>query len=195
MPGLLTDAPPLPRIVLMSPSHELDPKELMAEARRRADELRASGELPDDIDDRLADDYSRSLRRDTTRSPIELHSVFAELRNNPEIVMPAVADEGAGRGPLVQRIAGRFVRTQLERLASQTDELRRLVTIALGDLRAQTAATFEAMSEETDRLRRLADDAVATADMLADRVTELERRLSIDDDTTPGTDSSDDQHS
>jgi len=176
----------------MSPSRDLDPEELMAEAGRRADELRTSGELPEDIDDRLADDYSRSLRRDTTRSPIELHSVFAELRNNPEIVMPAVADEGAGRGPAIQRMAGRFVRTQLERLASQTDELRQLVTGALGDLRGQTAATFEAMSEETDRLRRLADDAVATADMLADRVTELERRLSAGDVSTPGIDGSDD---
>jgi len=176
----------------MPPSHDLTPEELMAEAHRRADELRASGELPDDIDDRLADDYSRSLRRDATRSPIELRSVIADLRNNPEIVMPAVADEGAERGPAIQRIAGRFVRTQLERLASQTDELRRLVTDALGGLRGQTAAAFEAMSKETDRLRRLADDAVATADMLADRVTELERRLSAGDESTPGADGSDD---
>jgi len=167
----------------------------MAEAGRRADELRASGELPDDIDDRLADDYSRSLRRDTTRSPIELHSVIAELRNNPEIVMPAVADKGAARGPVIQRMAGRFVRTQLERLASQTDELRQLVTVALGDMRDQTAATFEAMSAETDRWRHLAGDAVATADMLADRVTELERRLSARDETTPGADNSDDLRS
>lgn len=166
----------------MASSQDPLPSDFMAEAQRRAEVLRQSGELPDDIDDRLADDYSRAVRRDTDRSPLDPRPAIDSLRNNPDIAASGV----------VIKISG----SSRARAARATHLLqrsrRRIPTRFRSDSRHELSSVLEMMVAETERVGRLADDAVATADMLADRVTQLERELAVVLETRSTTDRSDD---
>ncbi len=151
----------------MSDSPASTPDDLLAEAERRAADLRAGGQLPADIDDRLADDYLRASRRDIERAPLTTAEMIESLRSAPSIDMSRVEVVAARPGgATAKRLANRLLRDQLIGLASQTEQAR-----------TATIDALDAMLSEIDRLRRLADNAVATADMLAARVTCLEREL------------------
>jgi len=153
----------------MSDSEAISPEDLLAEAERRAAALRESGQLPPDIDMRLADDYTRAVRRDTERAPLDPQTAIDSLRAMAPVSMSQV-DIAASRpgGAALKRAANRLVRDQLIGLAAQTEQARLAATDAL-----------ETMAAETERLRRLADSAVANVDMLSARVTSLERRLAL----------------
>jgi len=143
------------------------PEDLLAEAERRANALRSTGELPADIDQRLADDYTRVVRRATERAPLDPRQAIDALKSMPPISMSQVETVASKPGgAAVKRAATRLVRDQLIGLATQSEHARSAALDAL-----------ETMSGEIERLRRLTDDAVASADMLASRVTNLERQL------------------
>jgi len=151
----------------MSDSAAATPDELLAEAARLADALRASGELPPDIDQRLADDYTRTVRRDTDRSPLDPEHDANSLQSAPAIDMSSI-EVVASRpgGAALKRIANRMVRDQLVGLAAQTEQARQA-----------TINDLATLVSEVVRLRRLVDDAVASTDMMAARITHLEREL------------------
>jgi len=143
------------------------PEDLLAEAERRADTLRSTGELPADIDERLADDYTRVVRRDTERAPLDPQQAIDTLSSIPPISMSQVETVASmPGGAAIKRAATRLVRDQLIGLATQSEQAR-----------SATLNALETLAGEMERLRRLADDAVASADMLASRVTSLERQL------------------
>lgn len=133
-----------------------DPTGLLAEAQRRATRLRESGELPTDIDERLSDDYGRTLRRQIDRSPADLSADIAAILESAD---PA-SDQWFPK--LVRRIGNRLLPGR-----------RR----GMMQLRQNLAAGLTSFTVESERIARLADDAVATSDALAARVTELERQL------------------
>ncbi len=168
----------------MTPPQESVPDDLIAEARGRAQALRESGELPHDIDDRLADDYTRAVRRDVDRSPVDPRAAIGALRDNPELATSRIAiGDPAPRRPATNLLA-RLLRRFRNRLPVP---LRR-------ESRHQLADVLELMAAEAERVGRLADDAVATADMLADRVTQLERQLAVVHETPSGADRPDVPH-
>jgi len=139
----------------------------MAEAERNAAALRASGELPPDIDQRLADDHMRAVRRDTERAPVDIRAAVDVLRSDTVVdcTRAPFADEGRAVAT-GKRIALRFTRRRLRLLSQQTEAIR-----------LRTVEVLDCAIAEIDRLTRLADNAVATADMLATRVTSLERDM------------------
>jgi len=153
----------------MSDSSSSTPEGLLAEAQRRADALRATGELPPDIDQRLADDHMRAIQRDTERSPVDPRPTFESMKAAPPISMSRVEPADSRIGiKTARRLVNRLERNELSALAAQSEEAR-----------AATISIFDALLAESDRLRRLADNAVATADMLAARVATLEREIAL----------------
>ncbi len=151
----------------MPPIPDSVSEDLLAEAERRAKSLRASGQLPSGIDERLADNYARSFRRDTERAPLDSRAAIESLRQDSPFRLPPMPGQSAQPDPTTaQRVIRRVKRSLHNRPRSRVKALR-----------FQVAGVLEAMAAENNRLRELADNAVATADMLAERVTDLERRL------------------
>ena len=152
----------------MSDSAAATPDDLLAAAARRADALRASGELPPDIDQRLADDYTRTVRRDTDRSPLDPEHDANSLQSAPAIDVSSI-EVVASRpgGAALKRIANRMVRDQLVGLAAQTEQTRQA-----------TINDLAALAAEVVCLQQQVDKAAARSDMMAARIAHLERELS-----------------
>jgi len=151
----------------MSDTAATNPEALLAEAERRAEVLRASGELPPDIDQRLADDYVRASKRDVERASINTRPALDSLKTAPPIDMSRVETTATKPGvKTLKRFAVRLVDNQFTGLSGQTEEMRLAVVGAL-----------DVIVDELERQRILADNAIATADMLASRVASLEQEL------------------